>query len=887
MFDIFEPDTRGSAVSTETTSTVSGFVAIEAASSSAIPAQAPSTTSTSTQTEEAVATASPAVSKSNDLYAEDIYIGSLAEFTTDDGINAAGNESTDASQETAHIPQEATEASQELIAAAKDATPVDQQTPESAHVSTSSASESLTVSSSPSDALSDAQVKQLLEKIPFSDYYPECNFLQLRDSIKSYEHCIEKAKKANNGTFHSVTELDWKIRAKKTYISLVMREQEDKKWAEKNRHRPARPYEVVRAKNATDPGICNGLQYSPAVSDPNAGLQAAVEGWRDTVDGRAEEYRDTTDGTHTWKHMECEDSDGIDNNEYHDYFPDVPRKAVYHSTAMQTRVITSPLLYEQSFGKKPTNVELRKIMRSIGSVDYVDQAEVRYGKPFLAPSGPYLDTHIKTQDSGFQTMDFEVREANIIKARLKAGITAAKLNKLSIERDNGIRVFAERSKDRVVHSQQLNALRAIVDRAGTVESYGSFTPMIYNIVYEETHSKPVTITAQAHSTSLICTPSNNLPQPVTLHMEVMEPKKIPSYCSSPSLGLYEDVQSNRPELFENGWPMNQFPPKETDGTYSHDVFKDFGLPNSKHRHQTIRKITRTTIHPDAKVRRNSASKSTQQTHDGRIASDSHMPPISLRTPHTPAPQQGQGMTRKRSMGQVSDEGYKSHSPSESSNKRHKIEKSTTASTSHFSTPYHTPLPSNGVKVSTSISNCPDTATPKTDDKSALLTQSSSKRKRDASPAQELSENIEKSTYKRLRLQPTPTPIRRLPPTELTLKVINPKGNIKAGVLANHKNSRPTVPQASCGAPRLNANATLLEIQPQEPVRKQVQQPILAAPAPAPAPALCRPAWADRKPTANRDNKKENPNRWRINLGAVGRGRRHDPYNASGRPGRRN
>ncbi|KAF2438238.1 hypothetical protein P171DRAFT_505230 [Karstenula rhodostoma CBS 690.94] len=901
MFDIFEPDTRDATVSNETISTVCGFVAVEAPSSSAMSAQALSTTSTSAQTEEAVTTASTAVQTPGELYAEDIYISSLADFATDDCANAAEDENTAASQEPTIISQEPTNASQELTAPAPDSATasqglVDQQTPKYPQASQPSTSTSLTTSSSSPNALSGSAVKQILESIPFRDYYPDRDLFQLLDSIKYYDDCIDMAEKASDGLFASVTELDWRIRKKRTFISLVMREQENKNSEKKNRLKSAFPAAVVHAKNATDPCICNDLQPSPAVLDPKAELQDAVEAWRDTVDGQAEDYRDATYGEHWWRYMEYEDFDGIDNNEYHDYFPNVPPKVVYHSTAVQTKLITSPLVYEKVYGREPTKVESREILRTIGSRDYVDRSEVWYGKPFLDPNGPYLDTQTNTQDSGFQTMDFEVKEANILKAKAKAGITASKLNKLSMERDNGIRVFAQPLKDRVVHSQQFNALRPIISKAGTVESYGGFTPMIHNVVYEDIQNKSVTTVTRANATPLACSPSKNSLQPKTPKMKAMEPKKIPSYCRSPSPGLYEDSQSSPPELFENGWPMNQFPLKEVDGTFSQDISKDFGLPDPDRRHKAIREVAYASVYPGKTAHRNSTSTSTQQKPGDRVASEAPRPFTTMKSPHTLTQQKYKGGARKRSMGQMSDEGYKSHSPpSSSSSKRQKIEERTTASSSHFSTPYDTYLSPDAVKISTPTSIRPETSAPRVDDRSSPVAQTSGKRKRDASPVREPSGKIEQSNSKRPRLQPTPTPIRRLPPTESTLKVITPKSNLKAKAVVNQKKVRPTATQATHAAPTVDANASLPRTQQlprtqkHESARQQVQLPIPATPAPkhSPATAPSRPAWADRKPTANQDSKKEKPNRWRINLGAAGLGRRHDPYNANVRPGRRN
>lgn len=883
MFDIFEPDTRGGAASDEATSTVCDFVAVGAPSISAISAQTPSTTSTSTQTEEAVtvtsaAVASTAVQTPGAIYAEDIYIGSFAEFATDDGTNAAEDKTTVASPEPVPISHKVKNISQEITNTAPDSATasqerIDPQTPKSTQASQSTTSELLLTSDSSSNALSDPAFKQFLNSIPICDYYPDQNLLQLLDSIKFYDDCIVKAKEASDRMFRYMPDTDWHIRRTEAFITLAIREQENKNGTEKNRLKPSRPAAVVRAKNATDPCICNDMQPSSAASDPKAELQDAVEGWRDTVDGRAEDYRDATYGKHWRKHIDYEDTDGIDNNGYDEYFPNIQPKVVYHSTAVQTKLITSPLVYEKVYGKEPTRAESRKILRAIGSLDYVDQSEVWYGKPFLDPNGPYLGAQTETQDSGFQTMDFEIQEANILKAKAKAGITASKLNKLSMERDNGIRVFPETSKGRVVHSQQFNAIRAIVDKNGTVESYGHFTPVIHNVVYEDIQKKPVITVTQAHATPRAYPSSQNL----------LQPKKIPSYCRLPSPSLYEDAQSNQPELFENGWPMDQFPPKEVDGTYSQDVFNDFGLPDPDRGHKTVREASRTTIYPDTTARGKHASKSTQKMLSGHDAPEAHLMSTTRENPLTPIQQESKVRTRKRSMGQVSDEGYKSHSPS--SSKRQKFKGRTTASSLYFSTAFDTPLSSNAVIVSSSTSTHKSALAPKVDNKPTPLAQTSSKRKRNVSPAQGPIDRIEQSNAKRPRLQPTPTPIRRLPPTESTLKVIDPKGNLKAGALVNQEKARSTGTQAIRATPTLDVKATLSKTQQRKPARQQSQQPIPAVP--GPAPAASHSTWVDRKPTTNRDNKKENPNRWRINLGAAGIGRRHDPYNASGRPGRRN
>jgi hypothetical protein len=887
MFDIFEPDTRGAVYSDETTSTVRSFVAVEDPSSPAMPAMAPSTTpnykSSATQTEELSASStvcgcadvqrSRGCSKSTQAPPESTATAPQSATT----LNKSPPKSTQSSQAST---SKSTTVSKSPAASKSPTAP-----------KSPTASKSPAASSPPSNDLSETEVQAILDAIPIRDYHVGRDLLPIVGSVEVCEDAIRAAAKAKDKMFEEATVLEWKIRLRQTLYSLKIRERENKAWEENNRLKQAFPAGVVRAKNATDPRICDDLQPLPATSDPKIELQDAIEAWRDTVDGRAEDYCSASSGEHWWKYMEYEDFHGIDNNEFHDYFPNVPRKVVYHSTAVQTKQIISGLVHKKVFGREPTKTESRKILRSIGSPDYVDQSEVWYGEPFLDPNGPYLDVQTETQDSGFQTMDFEIREANILKAKAKAGITASKLNKLSIERHNGIRVFVEPSKERVVHSQQFTALRAVVDKSGTVESYGNFTPMIHNVVYEDIEKKPVTTVTLIHATPLASPSPKSLAQMNTPTMKAIELKDISSYCRSPSPGPYEDAQINDPELFEYGWPMNQFLLKEVDGAYSRDVCKDFAVPDLNRFHKTVREQAHTRTKPDTSAHRASAPIPAQQT---PIATKSSLAATSvqkssdtMKTPHTPTQEEDKGRTKKRSSDHLLDEGYKSHSTS-SVSKRHRYGECTAASMSHFPTPYDTPFSSDDAKVTTPTSTCPNSATPKTDD-TTTLEQTSNKRKRDAAPAQEPSGKVEESSSKRAKLQPTPTPTRRLPPTESTLKVIIPKGNLKARAQMNQKKTLPTATQATYVAPTNGVDAETAGAQQQQPTRQQVKDATSVPPAPkkSPAPAPSRPSWADRKPTWKRDNKKENPNRWRKDLGGAGLGLRTEPYDASGRPTRRN
>jgi hypothetical protein len=749
-----------------------------------------------------------------------------------------------------------------------------------------------TASNAPSNILSETEVQEILDAIPIRDYHIGRDLLPIVGSVEVCEDAIKAAEKSKDGMFEEANALEWKIRLRQTLYSLKIRERQNKAWEENTRLKHAFPAAVVRAKNATDQSICDDLQPLSVALDPKIELQDAIEGWRDTVDGMARDYCKASSGEHWWKYMEYEDSHGIDNNEYHDYFPEVPRKVVYHNTAVQTKQIITPLVHKKVFGREPTKVETRKMIRSIGSTDYVDQSELWYGKPFLDPNGPYLDVQTETQDSGFQTMDFEIREANILKAKAKAGITASKLNKLSIERYNGIRVFVEPSKDRILHSQQFTTLRPIVDKAGTMDSYGNYTPMIHNVIYEDIENTPATTVTQIHAKPLACLSPKSLPQTKTTTMEAMKLKIISSYCRSPSPSHYEEAQINNPELFEEGWPMNQFLLKEVDGTYSQDISKDFAVPDPTRFHNVVREQTHTSTKPNISSHRTGApfpnQKTPVATKASLAATSAQALSNTMKIPHTPISREDKGRAKKRSRDQLTDEGYKSHSAS-SASERHRFDERTAASMSHFLTPYDTPLSPDGVKFATPTSARSNSATPKTDGTSIVLGQTSNKRKHEAAPAQESSRMSEQSSSKRPRLQPTPTPVRRLPPTESTLKVIIPKGNLKARAQMNQKKTPPIVAQATHMAPTDGVNAKTARVQQQEPTQQQVKGATSVPPASKtwPAPALSRPSWADRKPTVKRDNNKENPNRWRMDLGRTSLGRRHEPYDASGRPSRRN
>ncbi|KAF1976905.1 hypothetical protein BU23DRAFT_565571 [Bimuria novae-zelandiae CBS 107.79] len=600
------------------------------------------------------------------------------------------------------------------------------------------------------------------------------------------------------------------------------------------------PPGVIKAKNATDPRICNHLTVSPEILSPDAAMQDAVDAWRDTVDGRGEECLDAASGTNWWKYMEYEDSDGIDNKNYHDYFPGVPRKVIYHSSGVQTRKIINPATYEKVYGKEPSPSEMTKILRRIGQPNYVDQSELWYGIPFSDPEGPYREAQVETRDSGFQTMDYEICEANILRAKARSSITANKLNKLSMARGNGIRVFTEPSKNMIVHSQQFPSL-ATVDKAGTVESFGSFTPNILNVVYEDMKIQPVTSSSQ-------------------------KLQKIRSYCRSPSPGPYEEQQIDQPHLFEQGWPGYLFTVDEADGAYSTNI-KSFGLLDPTRGHKTVPKnprapLLKTHAKPQtqntpatsprhapitqdipAAIRKSpisnqhrtaphqpenphaltqpQTSRAPAQSVKPSLSLSTQTPPSANRDPRTPVSASQAPITKedhegskKRKLGDGErdeehvDEGYDSISPASC-----KRQKQTAAPPA---TPNFTP-------VSLDTKNMPTTPA-----------QISHKRKHD-----------ERTEEAAIPEQPEAKRIRRLPPAETTLRVIQPTTPARPSLARKKPISASKQPLQTRPVRIPNAQAEKTQHKPQPPMQAApISSPRTHAPS---APATRAPASAPRTP----------------------------------------
>lgn len=257
---------------------------------------------------------------------------------------------------------------------------------------------------------------------------------------------------------------------------------------------------------------------------------------------------------------------------------DKPHETIYHSTGVQTRLITKPVVFKKVYGRKLSDAEWLRTMRSVGHPDYKDQAKLYYGEPFVKDSSSNK-TQSDTCDSGFQTMDYKHCEANLLKAESKAKTTASKLNKVCLKRKDGLHVYAEPSKDKIVHSQQYK-IPMTIHRDGSVEHTTSFTPKIHNIIYDDIKTQPASSPKQIRPTEILANSKPSTKAEEKLH-------KISSFCASPPTNRFEQAQKDDPELFEQGWPKEKFPVDDT-GAYSENVAKDFWCQNIKLRARMAR-----------------------------------------------------------------------------------------------------------------------------------------------------------------------------------------------------------------------------------------------------------------------------------------------------------
>ncbi|KAJ4298977.1 hypothetical protein N0V90_004221 [Kalmusia sp. IMI 367209] len=420
---------------------------------------------------------------------------------------------------------------------------------------------------------------------PLSDYvipsqkgvaekYVDWSLKDLKSRISHWEFKREVAKKnGDNATLVALTsELVTAMNSCLAKKELMIEQKRLDNLVPRNLNHAFPPL-VVQAKNATDPLICVDLQPTPAQMNDAAGLQEAIEGWRDTVDGRAIAYSDSNDRDNRWKHVEHEDHDGTDNNQYHDYFPNTPRKVVYHSTGCQTRPSMSTKTYRECYGKDP---EFGKIPRLIGTPGFMDRFDIWYGKPFLGSAGRCLDTKTAMKDSSFQIANYETREFNLLKAKSQATFRATRLDKVARDRGDKIRVFAEPRKDRIVHSQQFTPVRVSVDKNGTVEDTGAFLPVIYNILYEDPEESAV-----AKNQNSTTPPANSTPD-----LECQNLAKVPAYCRSPS-------PEREPHGFsEFGDAKVCYADKDHMNAYARNVIQEYAIPMSFHSSASVHDIPR-------------------------------------------------------------------------------------------------------------------------------------------------------------------------------------------------------------------------------------------------------------------------------------------------------
>ncbi|KAF2675818.1 hypothetical protein K458DRAFT_410953 [Lentithecium fluviatile CBS 122367] len=124
-----------------------------------------------------------------------------------------------------------------------------------------------------------------------------------------------------------------------------------------------------------------------------------------------------------------------------------PCTVIYHSTGVQTPPPPDNDTFYECFGR---NRPIGDSVRGRYTRNEEDPHELRYGEAFVATAS---DAATETNDSGFQTMRYDVREVFLRNAKMKAAANAQKVEKLAEE--EGIRIFAETDDKLIVHTQQI------------------------------------------------------------------------------------------------------------------------------------------------------------------------------------------------------------------------------------------------------------------------------------------------------------------------------------------------------------------------------------------------------------------------------------------------
>lgn len=378
------------------------------------------------------------------------------------------------------------------------------------------------------------------------DYYPDLSLETLKNKVDYVSYWMREAEQGNK------TKLLWGEYMAALRLIQITLDAKEYKIAEDEAFKTQQEAPFHRREPALVARLVKDESFQ-------RDIQESVEAWRDTVDGRCEGYSVAS-------RTDYDDEYGMDNNSFEDYFP---RGIVCQSTGVQTGQIRTPEGIEKVYGYQPSKAELRAILRESGEHSYVDDSKLAFTQPFVVPADEDRDIKTETKDCGFQTMDFEVCEANVLKAKAKGGIIATKLAKLCKKRGNGLRVFLEPRDSAIVHSQQFPSL-AQIDNAGTVLSFGSFTPRIQNVVYEEIKKEPVAPLVGADDTP-VSVPSS---KPVAVSAGVQTDQTFSGFAST---GLKKEDQTDSPYLSEQGRTGQSSKGNDAGCAYTKAPAKDFGL----------------------------------------------------------------------------------------------------------------------------------------------------------------------------------------------------------------------------------------------------------------------------------------------------------------------
>ncbi|KAF2825280.1 hypothetical protein CC86DRAFT_467771 [Ophiobolus disseminans] len=158
-----------------------------------------------------------------------------------------------------------------------------------------------------------------------------------------------------------------------------------------------------------------------------------------------------------------------------------PHVSMYQSIGIQTWPLATGRDFAELYGREPTRWELEHKLGVAG-----------LGR--LGPTGTNVHDYLRSEETpipdklpgseqvstGFQTLGFQVCNANIIKAKAKASLRAAKYSKAAAA--EGFKIWGEVKEEKVVHSEQFTfsvELDSLGNAKNDKDIAGLFLPNLY------------------------------------------------------------------------------------------------------------------------------------------------------------------------------------------------------------------------------------------------------------------------------------------------------------------------------------------------------------------------------------------------------------------------